>query len=176
MSYEIVKSINEKEKSVVCASNNIRPLHYSKCNFKEGTTLEDFRTSVMRGVLFGDLHISNVNHKYNLIAAKIKATDEYKDLHEKLWNFDDTYTDEYVSEHYEENINKLNKLILKTFNERITKEKYVIWDGGCCYIHRINKWTYSYGGESKAKVYSIKEVAMNCLKALPDFWKVKKLA
>lgn len=170
MSYEIVRSINEKERSVTSACNNLRPLMYETYHYNKDMSVEDFRASVIVDLLWGNYHYSNTKHIYNLVAAKVKASKEYEDLEEKIWNWNDTYTREWVKENYEKNIADLKALVIKTYGEvkDSPKEKWIITNG-YVYIKRINKWTYSYGmWREGAKVYASKEMAQNACRGLPD--------
>lgn len=178
MSYEIIRSINEKERSVTSASNNVRPLMYETYHCNKDMSVEEFRANVIVNLLWGNYHYSNTKHIYNLVAAKVKASEEFKDFEEKIWNWNDTYTHEWVKENYDKNIAELKKFILKTFEEvkKTPKEKWVINDGCSCYIKRINKWTYSYcGSVDKAKVYPTKEMAKCACSGLPDYWQPVQL-
>ena len=114
MSYEIIRSINEKEHKITYATNNIRPLMFSTwtMKFKDGSPVSDrdFQVYMMRQLLEGNFHAS-FSHKYSIIANAIRNTRKYRELDEKLWNWNDTYTDEYMKANWETNSKELDKYI-----------------------------------------------------------------
>ena len=170
MSYEIVKNINVKERKILSADNNIRPLTYTLRMGMNHLSEDEFIKKVLIYAVDGELQFQNnknllrfrivLNLYENEIDAKLR-----EDIHNKRWNNYDyvTKSHRYTEEEIKQANEKLGNLLLWIYkNYKITKGKYVIKYGSVAYVKKLsnayNRLSYTYG-KNNATVYNTFEEA-----------------
>jgi hypothetical protein len=138
MSYEKVKSISIKNRSITSACNNVRPLYYETWNPKSESE-EEFIKMVLINTLDGNFHlqINKSTLKFLWAVWQFRLNDENNELHNKRWNNYDyankkeKYTQYEIAAATEETKNRLYNLYqttvfdIKTYKIRFDSNSFV---------------------------------------------------
>lgn len=166
MSYEIVKNISVKNRSITSACNNLRPITYSTCKI-DVESEEKFVKIVLIDAYLGVFHLQNSKgllpfryalYKYEQLNEEIKG-----DIYNKVWNSYDykTKTSRYTSEERSEAIKKLGDILYGFYQAfKPTKGEYKIKYGSSTWVVKMMKTGLRYSWyEIDAKVYNTLEEA-----------------
>lgn len=166
MSYDIVKNISIKNRSITSACNNLRPISYETIHLTTKTE-EDFIKYVLVNSLWGNYHLQNsknlVKFRYTIYLYN-QLDDELKnDIYNKIWrNYDyKTKTYRYSEEEVVQATKKLGSILYDLYKSvEITKGNYIIKFGSDYYVKKLGSTTLSYTWyQCRAKVYSSLEEA-----------------
>ena len=179
MSYDIVKNISIKNRTITLAANNIRPITYSTCKANSPSD-EAFIKFVLVNALWGNFHFQKNKNLLKFILALSKYEDEVdeevrEDIYNKVWNSYDYKTEKYKYTEAErvEATQKLGDILYNLYSSiELTKGKYIInFHNGYAYISSIRKASYSYtNNKNNAKVYNTLEEAMLANKFLERYF------
>lgn len=136
MSYEIVKSIkfNKKENciEVNCASNNLRPLHWSKAKYQKENWRETMKV-FLRDMIGREIQPLASCNKYKIYYAmhELKKYQPYIENEDIIWNREFNkdnkyvYVGKYDQTNEEENWDKIIAKFEELYNENDT-DKYLL--------------------------------------------------
>lgn len=178
MSYDIVKNISIKNRTITLAANNIRPITYETCKINAESD-ESLIKYVLVNALWGNFQFQN---NKNLLKFRL-ALDMYdgvdikirNDIYAKVWKRYDykTKTQLYTQEEVEEATKKLGDILYDLYNSiELTKGKYIInYYDGYAYISNLRKESYCYTlSRNKAKIYNTLEEATLANKYLERYF------
>jgi len=166
MSYEKVKAIKIKENKVFinCASNNVRPLHYTLEEYPSfSKILQEQGLNAVEIALLKNYEEGNLQGGKNKFTRALKVlynllTEEYKNFDWRENHF--KYGSEEDKQHrLLRESEEFKALLLKALNTKLPKEKYVLtkeYDGKKVYLKsciRSASWTYD---RERAKVFDFK--------------------
>ena len=166
MSYEIVKNISVKNRSITSACNNLRPITYS--TYKVDVESEEkFIKIVLIDAYLGVFQLQNskglLPFRYALFKYEQLKGETKEDIENKVWhNYDyKTKTFRYTSEERSEAIKKFENILYGFYKDfKPTKGEYKIKYGSSAWIVRMMKTRFSYTWyEGRAKVYNTLEEA-----------------
>ena len=188
MSYEKVKSIciDEKQKKVFinCASNNVRPLYYSREEYTYFSKIlqeqgkEAVEIALLKSYEGGSLQEGINKYSKALKVLKYVYGEEYKKFnwrnHNARYN-----TEEHKKERELRESEEFKELLRKAINYKIPKEKYVITKmHGNSKIYgkkcpTCMKWKWNKEEATKFDFYG--EAKLNIFEKFKDEWKVEAL-
>lgn len=166
MSYEIVKNISVKNRSITSACNNLRPIAYETIHLTAKDE-ESFIKYILVNALWGNYHLQNskslLPFRYALYKYE-KLDEETKgDIYNKVWrNYDyKTKTYRYTEEERSEAIKKLEDILYGFYQAfKPTKGEYKIKYSSSAWIVKMMQTRFSYTWyEDRAKVYDTLEEA-----------------
>ena len=132
MSYEKVKSISIKNRSITSACNNVRPLIYETWKVKAESE-EDFVKKVLIDFLDGNLQgCSKALYKFNhTIYVYPMTCEKENELYDKRWNNYDYATKEYkyTKEEVKAATEELLDILWNIFKKVDAGYKWNAWDG-----------------------------------------------
>lgn len=166
MSYEIVKNISVKNKSITSACNNLRPITYSTCKINAESE-EKFVKIVLVEAYLGVFHLQNskslLPFRYALFKYKQLNSEAKEDIENKVWNSYNHKTKEfrYTTEERVEAIKKLGDILYGFYQSfKPTKGEYKIKYSSSAWIVKMMQTRFSYTWyEDKAKIYNTLEEA-----------------
>lgn len=166
MSYEIVKNISVKNRSITSACNNLRPITYNTIHLTAKDE-ESFIKYVLVNALWGNYHLqkskSLLPFRYALYKYEQLDEETKGDIYNKVWrNYDyKTKTYRYTEEEREEATRKLGDILYgfyQAFNP--TKGEYKIKYSLSTWVVKMMQTGLRYSWyESDAKVYNTLEEA-----------------
>ena len=163
MSYEIVKNISVKNKSITSACNNLRPITYSTCKINAESE-EKFVKIVLVEAYLGVFHLQKAKSllpfRYALFKYKQLNSEAKEDIENKVWNSYNHKTKEfrYTTEERVEAIKKLGDILYGFYQSfKPTKGEYKIKYSNV-WVVKMMKTDFQYTRyEEKAKVYNTLE-------------------
>ena len=171
MSYEKVKAIKIKENKVFinCASNNVRPLHYTLEEYPSLTKilqeqgLNAVEIELLKNYEEGNLQDGKNKFTRALKVLKFLFKEEYKNFDWRENPF--KYGSEEDKQHrLLRESEEFKALLLKALNTKLPKEKYVLtkeYEGKKAYLKSCRNsasWTYD---RERAKVFDFKAECEN---------------
>jgi hypothetical protein len=189
MSYEKVRSIKIDEEQgkvfINCASNNVRPLHYTRENYPYFTKIlkekgrKEVEIELLKAYESGSLQGGNNKYTYALKVLRYVYGQEYAKFNWR--NHNATYgTEEYKKERELRDSQEFRDLLWKALQFKKTNHKWVIckdhWGTEVC--GKLNptcmSWKNSLKGVTKFDFE--KEAEDNIFSNFKDVWYVKQIA
>ena len=181
MSYELVKSIKIDEENekvfITCASNNVRPITYSKENYPYYSNLlkekgkQAVELALLKGYESGSLQRGDNKYRNARKVLVYIFSKEYA-----KFNWRNSYEDSDKQDELRKS-KEFDELLLRALNYKIPKERYVLTKdsyGEKVYGKRCPtcmKWLYCV---DKATKYLFEEEAkQNIFNEFKDEWKVE---
>lgn len=168
MSYDIVKNISVKNRTITLAANNLRPITYSTCKVNSPSD-EAFIKYVLVNALWGNFHFQKNKNLLKFRLALSKYEDEVdeevrEDIYNKVWRSYDykTKTHKYTETERVEATQKLGDILYDLYNNiQLTKGNYII-KYGSCWVKKlgITNLRYTWYIEDAKKYDSFEEAKM----------------
>ena len=166
MSYEKVKNISVKNRTITSACNNLRPLTYETWGFhKEGTDKEFIKLCLLN-IADGNFHTVGNNcwkYDYAILKMKEEKPELYNDLYVKRWEAYDYERDIqlYTEEEIEQATFELGEELYKIFMKiKETKGDYIIRLWHSAGLVSVSQFRYKYCyGASECKHFESYEKA-----------------